>query len=252
MKTAIILSGGGCDCAFGGGFMTALGKEFTLMPDLIVAGSGSAGTAAYFCAHQYESIERAWTSHLASPRFVNKLRLRKIMDIDYLIDFIFKKKEPLDVNALLHSKTKLIIAATRKRDGVVAFFSDWKRFDIFEVLRATKSIPIVYNRSVKIEGESYHDSMRSSGIRLLEEHIDLTAYDSIILVRNGTSTWVQTLFGAREMVIPNHPSVFVVQNDTPLDFSMINNSKRFLQKQFKKGYDACLSMKEHIEKLDPK
>ena len=250
MKTAIILSGGGCDCAYGGGFMTALGRDFNFQPELIVAGSGSAGTAAYYCAKEYDEIERAWTIHLASPRFVNKLRFHKIMDIDYLIDFIFKKKEPLNVETIRGSKTRLIIAATRKRDGEVTFFDDWKRFDIFEVLRATKSMPYVYNKNVNIEGEFYRDSMRSSGIRLLEDHISLDAYDAVIIVRNGVSTWVQKLFGAREMYLPKHNNLIVIQNNTKLGFSMINNSKPFLKKQFDKGYAACLAMTETIAQLE--
>ncbi|MBP7804791.1 MAG: patatin-like phospholipase family protein [Candidatus Pacebacteria bacterium] len=248
-KTAIILSGGGCDCAYGGGFMTALGRECKITPDLIVAGSGSAGTAAYYCAKEYDAIERVWTRRLATPRFVNFFRPLKIMDIDYLVDVIFKKLEPLRVDTIRRGKTELMIAATRKRDGRVKFFSDWHRYDIFEVLRATKSIPYFSNKLVDIEGETYRDSMRSSGIRLLEEHINLDEYDTLILVRNGVNTWVQRFFGVRELFVPRHKNVIIFENDTKLNFSILNNSKPFLRKQFDKGYEACVSMKEVLQEL---
>lgn len=232
--------------------MVALAKELNFTPDVIVAGSGSAGTAAYFCAGQYDEIKRAWTEHLVSPLFVNKFRLHKIMDINYLVDIIFKKKEPLRVKTIIESPIQLIIAATRKKDKKVIFFEDWNRYDVFEVLRATKSIPYICNRGVKIEGELYSDSMRSSGVRLLEEHMNLHTYDAVIIVRNGVSTWVQTLFGAREMYLPKHKNVILVQNDTRLGFSMLNNSKKFLDKQFTKGYNACLEAKKAIELLKNK
>ncbi|MES2023708.1 MAG: patatin-like phospholipase family protein [Patescibacteria group bacterium] len=250
MKTALILSGGGCDCAFGGGFAVALGRELGLAPDVVIAGSGSAGTAAYFCARQFDETERIWTNHVASKLLINKLRFNRIMNIDYLIDVIFKKLEPLDVEKLKKSKTKCIIAATKKKDGLVTFFDDWNKFDIFEVLRATKSIPYICNRGVKVGNEIYEDSIHSSGVRFLENDIDLHVYDCLIIIENGKNTWVQKLLGAKKPYFPKHHNILYIKNDTKLNFSIINNSEKFLKKQFTKGYNACMENKEKIKGLN--
>jgi hypothetical protein len=113
-------------------------------------------------------------------------------------------------------------------------------------------MPYVSIKGAKIEGEFYRDSMLSSGVRLLEEHMNLHSYDAVIIVRNGVGTWVQKIFGSREMYLPEHKNVILVQNDTKLNFSMINNSKKFLNRQFRKGYVACLEAKKAIEVLERK
>ncbi len=89
---------------FGRLFLVGLQKEFSLQPSIIIAASGSAANACYFASGQYAEIERIWKSRLASRKFFSPLRFWKVVDIDYLVDEIFKKLEPLDTARLVDSR----------------------------------------------------------------------------------------------------------------------------------------------------
>lgn len=166
------------------------------------------------------------------------------MDINYLVDVIFKEIEPLDTEALQASSTKLIIAATRKSDGQAVFFDDWLRFNIFEILRATKSIPFICNRGVMIEQELYWDSLRSSGVGFLGNGARIHEYDRIIVIQNGINTWMQKLLGSEKMPLrTSADKTFFVTNDTKLYLhAVIDNSKQSLAEQFQKGHLACRTL----------
>jgi predicted patatin/cPLA2 family phospholipase len=56
-KIAIIMSGGGMSCSYGAGALTALIEKYNIIPDIVVARSGSAGTGSYFVSKQYDSIK---------------------------------------------------------------------------------------------------------------------------------------------------------------------------------------------------
>jgi len=71
-------------CSYSVGSALALAKEYHLTtPDIVVAGSGSSGTMAYFVSEQYKSIRNIWENLLSTKNFVDLKRFWKIMDIDY-------------------------------------------------------------------------------------------------------------------------------------------------------------------------
>lgn len=79
--------------AHGGGFLCALAQELGIAtPDILVASSGDAGNILYFSAGQYESIKRIWEKLLSTPKFISPWRFWRVMDIDYLIDTVFKER----------------------------------------------------------------------------------------------------------------------------------------------------------------
>ncbi|MBI1961261.1 MAG: patatin-like phospholipase family protein [Parcubacteria group bacterium] len=166
---AVIASGGGMSCSYAAGAMVALAKEhrFTT-PDFLIAGSGSAGTFAYYASKQYTNIAGVWLDLLSTRKFINRFRLWKIIDVDYLIDIIFKVKNHIDVDAMLASPITLLIAATDADTGDLTYFSDKEREDkreIFEFLRASKAMPIAFNRLIPIDGRRYCDSELSANLR---------------------------------------------------------------------------------------
>src|SRR3989338_10270539 len=99
--TAIVCSGGGMRSAHGAGFLYALATQLGLTaPDVMVGSSGDAGNVLYFSAGQYESLKRIWTELLSTPKFISPLRFWRVMDINYLVDTVFKEQERLDTDAL--------------------------------------------------------------------------------------------------------------------------------------------------------
>lgn len=99
---------------------------------------------SYYVAQQYESIRNIRINLLSTKKFINPRRVHKIIDIDYLIDDIFKKQDPLDVHAIYQSSITYAISMTDVETGIVEYLSNKDSIDIFEIMRATKAMPFFY------------------------------------------------------------------------------------------------------------
>lgn len=138
--------------------------------DVVTGTSGSVGTLAYYAAGQFYPGYYIWTEEI--PRadflsFLNPLRGKPVMDIDYLIDESFKKKIPITVSNLKSSKTKLVASVVSRKTGTVNYIDAHTcPHDLFEVLRATMAAPIVYNKTVRLGSDDYFDSFFSDPIPL--------------------------------------------------------------------------------------
>ncbi|MBD3299978.1 MAG: hypothetical protein GF347_01375 [Candidatus Moranbacteria bacterium] len=185
-KLAIVTSGGGMACSYTSGVLKGLIKKYNLKkPDIVIGSSGSAGIISYYVAGQYDNMIRGWYELSSQKRkFVNPLRFWKIMDIDYLVDEIIQKKYPLNVDRIQNSKTKLMISATDYLKGRVKYFSNFHKYDIYKVIKASKSLPIAYNRKIKINKDLYCDSPISSSLsENLKKAVELGA-KKIIAIHN--------------------------------------------------------------------
>ena len=184
-KLAIVMSGGGMRCAYGVGVLTALVEEYSVTkPDILIAASGSAGGAAYYLSGQYRETISAWLSLLPSKRLIS-FRRRRVLDVDYLVDEIFKKRHPFDFEALAATKTLLIFAATRAKDGKTIYLKVPRDKRIYEYLRAAKAVPIVYGKRVVIGKSEYIDGDFGSDTEdLVEKAFSLGAQD-VVVVENS-------------------------------------------------------------------
>jgi len=185
--TALVISGGGLGCSWSVGALLALVKKYNFTsPDILIAGSGSAGTGAYFVSGQYDSIENIWSNLLSTSKFVSLKRLRKVINIDYLIDEVFKKQDPLDTSRIYKSKIDFLIPLTDAHTGEVKYFSNRDRQDIFEILRASKAMPFFYGKKIKIRDRYYIDSRFSTRIELhLQKAISMGAKNIIAINTSG-------------------------------------------------------------------
>ena len=194
-KIAIVTSGGGMACAYSAGALFALSKEHKIEePEILVGSSGSAGSLAYFCAGQHESIKNVWIKHMLNKNIINFFRFNKIVDIDYIIDEIARNIEPLDTKKIKDSKTKLFISATNYRTGIVEYFSGKEDKEIlFEALKASKAIPIAYNKKIKIGEDYYIDGEIGSPIEKSIEKAIKEGANKIIVINNSTESKVAGL-----------------------------------------------------------
>ena len=185
-KTAIILSGGGTKSAYCVGALLELHNK-GIYPDILIAGSGSSGTASYYVANQLESINKIWTELLSTRKFINIFRLWKILNIDYLIDIVFKKTEPLNVLSVKNSNILYLISATHSKTGEVVYFSNKeKSFDVFETMRDTMSFPLLYN--LKINSRNYEDGIFSASTDFHIKKARELGAEKIILIDCGVKT----------------------------------------------------------------
>ncbi len=185
-KYAIVTEGGGMRCAYSAGVLYALLKNFpSFKPNILVGSSGSTGSLAYYVSKQSNEIRKIWTEEVSSNKFLNPLRLNMIMSIDYLIDVIFKIQEPLLIKHIMLSKQKLFISATNVKNGNPHYFSN--NDDIYESLRASKAIPVLYGKKVTIGEIDYIDGNFSSPLsKNVQKAIKEGATD-ILIIRDENS-----------------------------------------------------------------
>ena len=155
-RLAIITGGGGMNCAYSSGFLCGLAKEKNITsPFLMIGSSGSAGNIAYYVAGQFEELKDIWMKLLYNKKFIDLRRKKKRVDVDYLIDTIFKKIKPLNIKKLKKSTTKILISATEIKTGKLNYFN--LKENCLEVLRATAAIPFFYGKAVEINSIKYFD-----------------------------------------------------------------------------------------------
>lgn len=126
--------------------------------DHVFGASAGAMNAAYFVAGQSDDSLSAYLNDINVREFINPWRFWKIVNTDYLVDEIFKRRKPLDIDQLKKSSTTLHIAVTEYQTGNPAFITNHDHdVDLFEALRASAAVPIFYGKKIKIKGKCYID-----------------------------------------------------------------------------------------------
>lgn len=275
-RTCIVAEGGGLRASYGVGVVKALIERFHITSvDMAVATSGSAGTLAYYVAQQFDSIINIWTNLLSTWKFLslrNVLYGNPVLNIDYLIDVVFKQQDRLNVEALKAQPTELFIPVTNYRTGKAKYFSKHDDVDFFEVLRATKAAEISYGRPVEIAGQEYVDGALSAPIGI-RKAIDAGATDIIVIStsprgfrrsRSFMERFITGFFargfpGDLRQTIESHPetynsimdtikkeieikkrNIILIQPDSKTATGTLDNSRENLILTIKQGYaDAC-------------
>lgn len=258
-------------CAYAGGALVALARELQIgNPDIFVAASGSVGSMFYYLTGQHEAIEKAWTDYLPSPAFIRYAPL-PAMRINYLVDTIFKEYIPLDVPALEHVQTKYFVPVTDAETGQAVFISNDTWFNPYEVMRAAKAIPILYNGHVHLGGRSYLDGDFSTSMAaLVKQAIDAGA-KRILCISN---TDAPTRFEAgiikayarflnpllREAVLADLPNdqhvrwphgieFMTLSPSLPLPSDLYTRNRRRVIETYTMGYNDLLDNRDKIQAL---
>lgn len=181
-KLAVVMSGGGMQCAFGAGALIALGEHYGIHePDFLIAPSGASASAAYFVSGQYDKVSLMWMSYASDPKFISFTR-RPVVDVDYLISDVLKEKAPLDLKRFAKSQTTLLFPVTRARDGALVYLRAPHTKEIYTQIHATLAAPYIYGHKVEIRGESYMDGFFGASMHDYIEHaVHLGATDIIVL-----------------------------------------------------------------------
>ena len=165
-STILVLEGGGLRGAFVAGALGEL-AGCDLRFSHIFATSAAAASAAYMVAGQIERALEIWRERthggqLISPRHL--LRGRGLMDIEGLVD-VFRGDLSLDADGVERSPTALRVAVTNcitgAADHVAATSSN-----VYELLKATMALPVVYGRVVPVDGVPYIDGGVADAIPL--------------------------------------------------------------------------------------
>jgi len=260
-KFAVILSGGGMSCVFTAGVLLGLAKydkkyEFIRKPDILIAGSGSVGTASYFLAEQYINIKKAWLNSLSTKKFIDFKRFKKIVDIDYLVDYVFKEKLPLRAEKLDEMNTDYYISVTNANTGLVEYIRP-DSSNIYELIRATKAMPVFYGKNVSINGNDYVDSINSSLDELKVKKAEELGATDILVVKPHAKKydlskficdyWMmfkpkkfrENYFYEREIRMNYKPNsrVYTINPKTELVTDILTTDIYKLQRSYDRGYN---------------
>lgn len=264
-KLALIASGGGMTCSYSVGVLLALVDKYKLTsPDIVIGGSGGTGTLSYYIAQQYNSIKNIWSNLLSTKKFINLFRFWKIIDIDYLIDEVFRKQDPLNQDKIHASNIKYLIAATNYDTGIVEYFSNKNHDDIFEAMRASKSMPLASNKIVKVKNKKYCDTYSSSLVEInILKALELGA-NKLIVIDNAIPEFSDLIFyfwlffrnknfkdmyyayleKKKKLKIPKNVKVIFLKPRNKLKITRLNNNQKLLKETIAQGYKETLSNKE--------
>jgi predicted patatin/cPLA2 family phospholipase len=187
-KLGLIVEGGGMRGVISAGALLGLEElGFTDVFDEVYGASAGAVNAAYFLAGQAAYGTTIYYQDINNLRFINGLRLRKVLDIDYLFDTVIPRVKPLNVERVLASQSQLFIsiAEARTGDGFLGNASK-SGVPLLTLLKASTAMPVIYNRMVNVNGRHCFDGGFVNPLPL-REAIDNGCTDLLVLLTRPVS-----------------------------------------------------------------
>lgn len=159
-KKALIIRGGSMKGAFSVGAVETLYKNLgTEYFDVIYSNSVGIMQQVFYASKQIDNMLKGWTEYVPGKQMFswgNLLHGKPIMNVDYLIDLYQSDRCNLDIEKLKRCRAELYcIVSDHAIHKPVVF--DLKKEDVFQVMRATCAVPILYHKKVFINGRRYHD-----------------------------------------------------------------------------------------------
>jgi len=158
-KLGLVVEGGGMRGVLSGGALIAMEQlGLTAIFDDVYGESAGAINACYFLAGQAAFGARIYVEDLTSLRFINPARVRKILDMDFLVDEVMTHVKPLPVERVMGSRSRLFVSVTNVSDGTGRVFDVKKENPpLLTLLKATAAIIPLHNKAVLLEGIGYAD-----------------------------------------------------------------------------------------------
>ncbi len=184
---ALILEGGAMRTVHSAGALTAL-SEMGIKHDhfdLVFGASAGACNGAYFVADQSSHFWEMWTKTMLTPDFINLRnafsRTKPIIDVNFVVEEIMAKHHKIDLDKIISSKTKFYTVVTNCSNGQPEYFLNDKKESFFNIIKASASIPILYNKSVEINGQEYMDGAITDGLPI-KKAIEMGATEIYVLL----------------------------------------------------------------------
>ena len=155
--------------------------------DHVFGSSAGAINGAYFLAGQASEGVAAYTDDLNKRGFVNFWRLRRIVDIDFLVSEVLKGRKALDLQRVKGSSSVLHVILTDYLTGEPRVVTNRDNGDFLEVLRATSALPILYNRVVDVDGRGAVDGGVLDAVPLFRA-IELGCKDIVVVLTKQPTT----------------------------------------------------------------
>lgn len=140
------------------------------------ATSASVGGLFYeFCFGNLNPGKKLWTEDFSDPRLINLTNLfwsnKSVYDIDYLIDVIFKERNPCNITNILHTHQWYYFPLINYDNGKTTVFNNKIEYDDWDIefrlldtkklylyIKAAIAAPILYDKVIIINGTRYIDA----------------------------------------------------------------------------------------------
>ena len=208
---------------------------------------------------------------------MNLRRVGKILDLDYLIDEVFKKQEPLDIQKLYNSKIEVYVPATRSKDGEIIYFKNDGKHDFFEVMRATEAVPFATGlnriKKVRIGEDKFFDSRATSRPMLNIQQAVSHGADKIVIFDNYfkwnsimsgkfvNTLWLMTrpkafrkkhlkmLRDEDKLKLTEKVSIFYISPKKKLHLAVWSNNCNKLERVFNQGFMDVLDVEDELREF---
>ena len=166
IRTLIIIMGGGMKSARGAGQVIGLNLSGITADkvDMVGGASGGAVVATEYVAGPEETLKGAGmlTGPMATKKFINKLRLGKVVNLPMAKKLMLEGEYKIDTNAVMRSSTELryvvTLPVTGNKDPEVRILDAKKiKPNMIEGIVSTMSIPYATGPIPEIDGVKYYD-----------------------------------------------------------------------------------------------
>lgn len=205
-KSAIIIVGRAFKSTYYSGALKALDElEISQNFDLYVALSSGVPIMSYFLAGQSSVTPAIWKEYVPTKQLYNPkniLTKKPIVNLDYLVDYIFLQKIPLNIDNLQNKN--LLIPLINYESGEIQYFKpDHKDFK--EIIKASMSIPWITRKIYEVDGSQFVDAGIAENLiikKLVED-----GYSKILLMINRPK--IHNLHNWKEILIEK---LFLISN----------------------------------------
>ena len=171
-KLAVVVEGGGMRASCSGGMIAALERlGLHAAVDVVYGASAGALNAAFFLSGQAAMGCTMYVEDLPNLRVINPYRMmlpfgrRPAVDMEYILDHVYRDVKPLNIEAVLGSTIPLHVNATDVADGRSIDFVGAESWEVLRAwLLASTRVPVLTGRPVEINGARYIDATLSDGI----------------------------------------------------------------------------------------
>jgi predicted patatin/cPLA2 family phospholipase len=159
VRGKIFVQGGGMRGVYSLGALARLEQlGLTHRFDVVEGSSAGAINGAYFITGQAEKALGIYAEMAAAKEFIRYSRVHRILNVDFLIDTVLKRDNPLRLNdywdSPIEMRTVVTDASTAQPFVVTNRMRD---IDVYELLRATAAAPLLYHRKIALGAGHYVD-----------------------------------------------------------------------------------------------
>jgi len=184
VKKALVVGSGSLRGAYSAGVSETLGKELgSDYFDGVYSCSVGVYMATFFVADQPSVIEDTWRNRVSGRQlvnFLNPLKGRHVLDLEYLEEIFGNGRSCLDLSRLFRNETKLLICLTNSETGEPEYL-DPRGGNTLRLMSASCAYPLLHP-PVRLNGTSYFDGGLSDPLPVRKALDD--GYDEVVAVLN--------------------------------------------------------------------